>query len=436
LRFWVFQLNLFRSIMSYRKYSDMKTLLIVFIISLIVFINSESKAAPVLYLNFVSHNEDADQFNNFPAYKNKRDMIVQFVNMLVAKGMPHNFQSDWTFLKAVARFDTGSVVANTNGKNIIKWMVEDKGIECDPHSHESTLYNYADVAYLHSVLGITPTKVVGGFLYDTVVNGNNWENLEAGIYGRYYTTYFWKPDILWGGGTQQHQNDPNIYGVFKPKSMAQYYVHDSTKHLTLIGNGCANKIFEATNIDSSLLILRSILNAMANHTVPDTGFYTASIFVSNVTLSNNIINKVSSFIDSIAPYVAQNKIRLCKISETYSIWNTQYNKKPFWFFCSSTPMAISSSENEIVKNFYLYQNYPNPFNPTTKINFELAKSDFISLKVYGVTGNEIENLIEKQMPAGFHSVEFNAAKYSSGVYFYRIINSKNETVTRKMILMK
>lgn len=398
---------------------------------------SPQRTAPRLYLNFISHNEDADQFNNFPAYISKRNMIIAFVNMLVSKGMPHNFQSDWTFLKAVARFDTGSVVSNTNGKNIIKWMVEDKGIECDPHSHESTLYNYADVAYLHQALGITPTKITGGFLYDTVINGNNWENLEAGIYGRYYTTYFWKPDILWGGGTQRHVNDPNIFGVFKPKSMAQFYTHDSTKNLTLIGNGCENKIFDTTNINNSIAVIRQILNAIENHTVPDTGFYTAGIFISNVSITTNIINKISAFIDTLAPYVSSGRLQYCKISETHNIWNTQYNKKPFYLNCAQVPSGINNPGSEVVSDFYLYQNYPNPFNPSTQINFDLRIADYVTLKVYDVIGNEIAVLAEGKFSPGSHSVIFDASLHnaSSGIYFYRLTTDK-QTITKKMVMVK
>lgn len=396
------------------------------------------QTTPVLYLNFISHNEDADQFNNFAAYINKRNMIIQFANMLASKNMKHNFQSDWTFLKAVARYDTGSVVANTNGKNIIKWMVEDKGIECDPHSHESTLYNYADVAYLHEVLGIVPTKITGGFLYDTVINGNNWENLEAGLYGRYYTTYFWKPDILWGGGTPQHVDDPLIIGAYKPKSMAQFYVHDTTKNLTLIGTGCENKIFDTTNINNSIAVIRKMLNAIQNHSLPDTGFYTASIFTSNVTLTPNLINKLSAFIDTLAPYVAQGKLRFCKISETYNIWKNEYLKKPYFINCEDVSVGISHNENIIVNRFDVSQNYPNPFNPATVIKVSLQAISQLSVKVYDILGKEIAELASGKFQPGEYKFDFNASGYNlmSGVYFYKVENEKGESFTKKMMLLK
>lgn len=98
--------------------------------------------------------------------------------------------------------------------------------------------------------------------------------------------------------------------------------------------------------------------------------------------------------------------------------------------------------NEVIigvpQKFTLSQNYPNPFNPSTKINFELPNNEFIALKVYDISGKEIAVIINTVMQAGYHTIEFNTSKYnlSSGVYFYRIQNSKNEIITKRMVLVK
>ena len=85
--------------------------------------------------------------------------------------------------------------------------------------------------------------------------------------------------------------------------------------------------------------------------------------------------------------------------------------------------------------YSLSQNYPNPFNPSTKINFELPKEGFVSLKVYDMTGREVYNLVNDIKSAGFHSVSFDGAKLSSGMYFYKI--SAGEFVSiKKMTLIK
>ncbi|GAB1442400.1 hypothetical protein MASR2M39_12350 [Ignavibacteriales bacterium] len=73
-----------------------------------------------------------------------------------------------------------------------------------------------------------------------------------------------------------------------------------------------------------------------------------------------------------------------------------------------------------LKGYNLAQNYPNPFNPSTAIKYHLAESNLVTLKIYDVMGNEIATLVDEEMPAGAHSIEFNAENLSSGVYFYQL----------------
>ncbi len=85
--------------------------------------------------------------------------------------------------------------------------------------------------------------------------------------------------------------------------------------------------------------------------------------------------------------------------------------------------------------FALEQNYPNPFNPSTRIDFSLAVDSKVSLKVFDVLGQEVATLINSDLVAGSHNVEFSAANINSGVYFY-ILQTGNNVETKKMILMK
>jgi hypothetical protein len=102
--------------------------------------------------------------------------------------------------------------------------------------------------------------------------------------------------------------------------------------------------------------------------------------------------------------------------------------------------------------FRLEQNYPNPFNPTTTIGFGIPASPnpseggaLVTLKVYDILGNEVQTLINKEMEAGYHSVEFDASMlpngvssiggYASGVYFYQL-RAETFIETMKMILLR
>ena len=90
--------------------------------------------------------------------------------------------------------------------------------------------------------------------------------------------------------------------------------------------------------------------------------------------------------------------------------------------------------------FALDQNYPNPFNPSTTISFRLAVDSKVSLKVFDVLGQEVATLLNGNIVAGSHQVDFNASAINSGVYLYKIeatgIDGTNFTSVKKMILTK
>lgn len=410
-------------------------ILLIIILSSTAFLEISAQAHPPVYMTLVSHNEDNSNWTTYSFYKPKRDLLVQLSNIVQSKGAVWSFQSDWKFLLGVLMFDTGSVVSNTNGKNLIKWMVEDKGVICDPHSHEANGYNYADVAYLHQQLGITPTKVVGGFLYDTIINGNNWENLENGIYGRVYTTYFWKPDILWGGGTPLHVNDPNPLGAWKPKSMADFYTHDSTKHLALLGHGCTNHIEDTSNTYYNTEILRNIVRQIYNGSLPDSGFYPVYSIFGVGDLNPQKVIKVSQFLDSVNVLASSGTVQWKSLTQIFDIWNTTYNKRPYRIMCEEIPLSVRQISSTTPDGYYLSQNYPNPFNPKTKINFSLPERTYAEIKIYDIRGVLVEVILSKELSAGSYITEWNAGNKSSGIYFYSLI-TKNFTRTAKMFLVK
>lgn len=98
-------------------------------------------------------------------------------------------------------------------------------------------------------------------------------------------------------------------------------------------------------------------------------------------------------------------------------------------------VGISQISTVVPNEYKLEQNYPNPFNPTTKITFAITKPDFVSLKVYDVTGKEVAQLVSEKLQTGTYSYEFNASVLSSGIYFYTL-KSNNFVSTKKMVLVK
>lgn len=88
--------------------------------------------------------------------------------------------------------------------------------------------------------------------------------------------------------------------------------------------------------------------------------------------------------------------------------------------------------------YALYQNYPNPFNPSTKIMYDLPRTERVIIKVYNVLGEFVATLVDEVLDAGVAAsrqpVLFDGSNLPSGVYFYRII-TPSFTATRKMMLI-
>ena len=101
------------------------------------------------------------------------------------------------------------------------------------------------------------------------------------------------------------------------------------------------------------------------------------------------------------------------------------------------------------------QNYQNPFNPSTKIKYTIPnviatpfergkQSQYVSLKIYDVLGNEVSTLVNEEKAAGTYEIEFSVGQsasggsspdIASGVYFYQL-QVGNFSQSKKMILIR
>jgi hypothetical protein len=99
----------------------------------------------------------------------------------------------------------------------------------------------------------------------------------------------------------------------------------------------------------------------------------------------------------------------------------------------------SGKTEEVITDYKLFSNYPNPFNPTTVINYQIPKDNFVSLKVYNTLGQLVTELVSGNKTAGKYEVTFDASNLSSGIYFYILRvgqNGTDFTKTEKMLLLK
>ena len=97
--------------------------------------------------------------------------------------------------------------------------------------------------------------------------------------------------------------------------------------------------------------------------------------------------------------------------------------------------VMDEPPDNIVYDFYLYQNYPNPFNPTTKIKYNLRRSENVTLKVYDVLGSEIEVLVNHPQEPGVYEVKFDGSSLPSGVYTY-VLSQGAFRDAKKMLILR
>jgi outer membrane protein assembly factor BamB len=100
-----------------------------------------------------------------------------------------------------------------------------------------------------------------------------------------------------------------------------------------------------------------------------------------------------------------------------------------------TSVTIIGNENTAA-GYELFQNYPNPFNNETIINYNLPVSGYVTLKVYDLTGREVETLVNGNYSPGNYKLTFKGDKLSSGIYFYKLFTGNKAVDIKKMILLK
>ena len=104
-------------------------------------------------------------------------------------------------------------------------------------------------------------------------------------------------------------------------------------------------------------------------------------------------------------------------------------------------VSVPPAPRGVPGSYALDQNFPNPFNPSTVIGYRLAADARVTLAVYDLLGQKVATLVDGLVPAGSHSVTWNAGSFGSGVYFARFIASDpggavRFTKTAKLQLLK
>jgi hypothetical protein len=136
---------------------------------------------------------------------------------------------------------------------------------------------------------------------------------------------------------------------------------------------------------------------------------------------------------------------------SFTYLNNPSSEQPGWYYLSADgtsiylylirayvtfTTAVGEQEVELLpRSIALSQNYPNPFNPGTKIKFTLPQSGSATLKIYNMLGQEVATLVDGELLAGPHEIEWRPSGLPSGVYTYRL-QAGQHSESKQLLLLK
>ena len=199
----------------------------------------------------------------------------------------------------------------------------------------------------------------------------------------------------------------------------------------------SNAYYNATSVDSCIIETSSDAGTTWTRLIAMYSSPTLTTGTNNSPIMSTFVQSVGAFTPTLASQwatkifavpVGTNMVRFVAKS---GFGNNLYIDD----VTSGTATGVGNPISLSPDTYNLSQNYPNPFNPSTKISFNIPENGLVSLKVYDMTGKEVADLVNSNMSKGSYSVDFNASKLSSGIYFYTI-KAGNFSDTKKMMLVK
>ncbi len=103
------------------------------------------------------------------------------------------------------------------------------------------------------------------------------------------------------------------------------------------------------------------------------------------------------------------------------------------------PFAVANEPGigvGVPQGFILDQNYPNPFGARTSVEYHVSSPGAVRLEVYDIRGRLVDTLVDDQKPQGTYEVEWNASRFASGTYFYRLAVDGRPVSTKKATLIR
>ncbi len=403
----------------------MKTAITTFLFTIVLCSKLFAQTPPVVYINFVSHNEPNDNLHTSINYLDMKTKVLELASIIDSKGAAWNLQTCDGFARGAVNNETNPTVSNVF-KTLTSGSYSDN-IEIDPRpkTTNASLYNIADTWNYLNTLGCNPTHTVGGFVYstqDATTQPIDWWVFQDEITSKSLPLTKWKASIMWGAGSYKpHTNDLNDYGIWKPDAVSytstleSFYKHNPNNTVWYIGNGCQpiQSLDADKNIDDILIPLKDFVDNVQNKTLPQNKFYVYSVTINQREFGSVLFQKISDFCDVINSW-GTSKIQWKKLSEKFSLfqsWQSTTGLEYSQWNCGTSP-TLGVSKNEYNNNTI----YPNPSNGIYYMEFSDNQSH--SIEVFDVLGH----LILKKEIQSKDKIDMN--QHNKGIYLLRIDNKE------------
>lgn len=127
-----------------------------------------------------------------------------------------------------------------------------------------------------------------------------------------------------------------------------------------------------------------------------------------------------------------NKFEDTKIIAFVSYYNTDETKRQILNATQTT--MINTGTNEVAENnIGEVSVYPNPTNGASTVEFTLAKGSNVTIEVVNVLGQKVADIANNSYAAGSHSVNFDAGKFTTGIYFVNVTSEDGKATYRFVV---
>jgi len=266
-------------------------------------------------------------------------------------------------------------------------------------------------------------------------------DFETGGYG---ATWTWTVFENGSNPPLEIVTNPNTGGINSSATVAKFTALQVGQPWagceSLHGADIGSFSFDSNNCIIKIMVWKDVISDVGIKFVDATSAAQPEIKVAN-TLINQWEELTFDFSSRIGVYPVT-KDQIVIFSDFDLVGRTQDNICYFdnISFSPSNSVGVDNKSETFPQGFVLEQNFPNPFNPSTTIDYELPENGLVNIKIYDITGRQINTLVSSHQYSGYKSIQWNATnnhgeRVSAGIYLY-IIQAGEFVQTKKMVLLK